>query len=206
VRESAAPLYRGHTVDVLALVQRRRVYRHLDAALPESGDDNLRYPGERAAGRRLVPAVRGAAGQEDRDGQHAEERGDAVPKLPADAGLHPHQHGAAEQTADVDGEVEPVEEGALPPALLLVGLVELVRAEQRQHRLQRAAQRQQVQPRVEGRALQRHRRAHREHHVGLSTYVPETKQENGDEDGWVSLLCDSASDGGRRRTYVPRRR
>lgn len=166
MREPAAPLYRGHAVVALALVQLRRVVRRLHAALPDGGDDHLRDPGDRAAARRLVVLVRGGAGEEHRDGHHAEQRRDAVAEAPADAGLHPHEHGAADERADVDGHVEPVEEGALAGALRLVGLVELARPERHEHRLQRAAEREQVEARVEGGALQRRRRARREHRVG----------------------------------------
>ncbi|BAS75766.1 Os01g0902750, partial [Oryza sativa Japonica Group] len=170
VHEPAAPLYRGHAIDgVAALVQQRRVGRHLDVVLPGGGDHHLRDPGERAAPRRLATPVRGGAGEEHGDGQRTEDRRDAVPDPPPDAGLHPHQHGAADERAEVEREVEPVEEGALPAALALVGLVELAGAERRHDHQEPAAERHQVQPRVERRraAVQQRRRrgARREHAV-----------------------------------------
>lgn len=76
----------------------------------------------------MVP-VHGGAEEEVGHGEDGAESRDAEADEPAEVVLQPHHGGAGDEGADVHGEVEPVEVGALLGPLHGVAAVELVGAE-----------------------------------------------------------------------------
>jgi hypothetical protein len=158
VLQLAAPLDDG--LPVHRLVQPRLVRGHGHVPLARARDEHLRDARQRAAPGLLVPVQR-RAHEEAADGDGHDHGGDAEAPAPAHVRLHVHQHCGRHQRADVDGEVEPVEEGALALLLPLVVLVELVGAEGGHARLDPArAQRDEVQRHEHHRRLRVRRVAH----------------------------------------------
>jgi len=95
--------------------------------LAEGRHQHLRNACEGASAGLLV-AVERAADEEAANGQTHGHRRHAKAPTPTHVLLNVHQRRGRNQSADVDGEVEPVEEGRLPLLLLHVIRVELIRS------------------------------------------------------------------------------
>lgn len=124
----------------------------LEPAIPDGGNDHLGDPCQRAAAvsrRPPLVAVEVPAGDEDGEPERHDQHWDAEADAPPDVVLDPDDGRGGQQRADVDGEVVPVEEGALGDQFRRVSAVELVRAERRAAGLDAArAERHEVEPHV----------------------------------------------------------
>ena len=115
---------------ITSLIKQGLVPRHFHSKLPHRSHNHLSYAREGAPTGPLVPVQPRAAEEAPDSYGHCRCRNAEAP-APADVGLYPDEHRGGDEGPDVDGEVEPVEEGALLLLLGLVGVVELVGAEGR---------------------------------------------------------------------------
>jgi len=104
----------------------------------------LKDSGDGAAGRLLVPVERQADGDAERAGEH-HESSEREAEVPSDVVLHPHQEDDPNHRSQRYADLEPVEEADLAGKLRRGVLVELVAAQRRRARAQRAlAERDQI--------------------------------------------------------------
>nr|ACR35733.1 unknown [Zea mays]ACR36527.1 unknown [Zea mays] len=111
--------------------------RQHQTVVPDSSNHHLRGSCQRAPSHSLVP-VNLPTGDEQHESRQHEQGRDREPDSPPNVVLHPDDHRRGQQGADVDGEVVPVEEGALGPPLHGVRRVELVGTERADARLDSA--------------------------------------------------------------------
>mmetsp|Transcript_12865 Transcript_12865/g.24449 ORF Transcript_12865/g.24449 Transcript_12865/m.24449 type:complete len:355 (+) Transcript_12865:558-1622(+) len=134
--------HQSHLVDLSAgeaAAQRRAIQPigELQGGLPwglgrlRGGQGGEAHGGEtcQRAGLWLSHPVLVAASPEEHDGEQERGGGDGEADDPAHVFLDVHNDERGDERADVDGEVEPVEEGSLLLSVLRVGLVKLLRPE-----------------------------------------------------------------------------
>ena len=98
--------------------------------IPYCRNDHLRDSCERTPFQLLVP-VHLPAGNKHGEAEHGERYRDREADPPPNVVLHPDKRRRRQQGAQVDGEEEPIEEGALVHPLRRVGAIELVGAKSR---------------------------------------------------------------------------
>ena len=121
--ELATAFDAGLFVIKLIQIAASRIGFHIQLA--KRRNDHLRNACEGAASRLLV-AVAGAADEKADDGDPHGHSWNAETPAPSHVLLDVHQYRGCNERTDVDGEVEPVEEGALSLLLFHVVFVELV--------------------------------------------------------------------------------
>ena len=110
-------------------MQGRAIFRQDQIVVPDSSNKHLGDSCQRAPPFHSLVPVNLPTGDEHDEARQHEHRRDRKPESPPNVVLHPDDHSGGQQGADVDGEVVPVEEGALGHPLHWISRVKLIGTE-----------------------------------------------------------------------------